>query len=359
MTGNIFGKLFKVTTFGESHGKALGLIIDGCPSGLELNESDIQKDLDRRKPGQSKITSARKEGDKVELLSGLFEGKTTGTPIAMIVYNKDQKSKSYDALKNIFRPGTADFTFFSKYGIRDYRGGGRASGRETLARVAAGAVAKKILAYKNTKIIAHTKEVYGIRAETFDETEIEKNTIRCADKNAAALMEKKIIEMSKQGDSVGGIVEIIAKNPPLNLGTPVFDKLDADLAKALMSIGAVKGVEIGEGFNVSNLKGSQNNDVFYKDKKNKLHYETNHTGGIIGGISNGEDIIIRIAVKPTPSILKEQIAMDVSGNKKNIQIKGRHDPCICPRIVPVAESMVALVLVDAMLRTSVARIEQL
>lgn len=358
MSGNTFGKMFRVTTFGESHGTALGVVIDGCPAKMPLSTVDIQKELDRRRPGQSRVTSQRMEGDKAEILSGVFEGRTLGTPIAIVVYNKDQRSKDYDAFKEIFRPGSADYTYFSKYGIRDYRGGGRASGRETVGRVAGGAIAKKVLAYRNTRIIAHTKEVYGIKAKTFDESLIEKNPVRCADPKAALLMEKKIAEIARQGDSLGGIVEIIVKNPPYNAGEPVFDKLDADLAKALMSIGAVKGVEIGEGFNAANLMGSENNDILYDDGK-KLRHKTNHAGGIEGGIANGEDIIIRIAVKPTPSISKEQTAMDVMCKTKKIIIEGRHDPCICPRIVPVAEAMVALVLVDHMLRTRITRVEEL
>lgn len=358
MSGNTFGKMFKVTTFGESHGTALGVIIDGCPAKMALSVADIQKELDRRRPGQSRVTTQRMEGDKAEILSGVFEGKTIGTPIAIVVYNKDQRSKDYEELKDIFRPGSADFTYHSKYGIRDYRGGGRASGRETLGRVAAGAIAKKVLSYRKTRIIAHTKEVYGIKAKTFDESLIEKNPVRCADPKAALLMEKKIAEIAQQGDSVGGIVEIIVKNPPYNAGEPVFDKLGADLAKALMSIGAVKGVEIGDGFNVANLMGSENNDVLYDDGK-KLRHKTNHAGGIEGGIANGADIILRIAIKPTPSISKEQAAMDLTGVARKVRIEGRHDPCICPRIVPVAEAMVALVLVDHMLRTRITRVEEL
>ncbi len=358
MSGNTFGKLFKVTTFGESHGIAVGVVIDGCPAGLDIDISDIQKELDRRKPGQSSITTARKEDDEAKILSGVFDGKTTGTPITIITYNKGHKSKDYDKLKDIFRPGTADFTYYSKYNIRDHRGGGRASGRETLARVAAGAVAKMILAHKGISVIAHTKEIYGIRADTFDESEIEKNPVRCADSKAAVLMEKKIADISKSGDSLGGIIEIIVHNPIRGLGEPVFDKLDAELAKGLMSIGAVKGVEIGSGFDVSKLLGSSDNDTLYKDNGN-LHHRTNHAGGIVGGISNGEDMVMRIAVKPTPSISKEQSTLDISLNEKKIKIEGRHDPCICPRIVPVAEAMTALVLVDQVLRSKIARVDEL
>ncbi len=358
MSGNTFGKLFRVTTFGESHGVAVGVVIDGCPAGLDVDVSDIQKELDRRKPGQSSITTARKEEDEAKILSGVFEGKTTGTPIMIVVYNKGHKSKDYDKLKDVFRPGTADFSYFSKYGVRDYRGGGRASARETLARVAAGAVARKVLARKGVSVIAHTKEVYGIRADVFDESVIEKNPVRCADAKAAVLMEKKIADVSKSGDSVGGVVEIIVRNPVRGLGEPVFDKLDAELAKGLMSIGAVKGVEIGDGFGVSKLPGSQDNDALYEDGGEFCH-RTNHAGGIAGGIANGEDIVMRIAVKPTPSISKEQSTLDISLNEKKIKIEGRHDPCICPRIVPVAEAMVALVLVDQMLRGKVARVDEL
>ncbi len=358
MSGNTFGKLFRVTTFGESHGVACGVVIDGCPAGLDVDVSDIQKELDRRKPGQSSITTARREDDEAKILSGVFEGKTTGTSIMIVVYNKGHKSGDYDKLKDVFRPGTADFTYHSKYGIRDYRGGGRASGRETLARVAAGAVAKMVLARKGVSVIAHTKEVYGIRADAFDESVIDANPVRCADSKAAVLMEKKIADVSKSGDSVGGIVEIVVRNPIIGLGEPVFDKLDAELAGALMSIGAVKGVEIGDGFGVTGLTGSSCNDALYEDG-GELCHRTNHGGGIAGGISNGEDIVMRIAVKPTPSISKEQITLDVSLDEKKIKIEGRHDPCICPRIVPVAEAMVSLVLVDQMLRGKVARVDEL
>lgn len=359
MSGNIFGSMFRVTTFGESHGNAVGVVVDGCPSRMSLTVEDIQKELDRRKPGQSKLTTQRKESDKAEIISGVFEGKTLGTPIAIVVYNKEYRSKDYDNLKDLFRPGTADFTYHNKYSFRDYRGGGRASGRETVSRVAAGAIAKKLLEYRKCTVVAHTKEIYGIKAKTFDESVIEKNPVRCADAKAAVIMEKKVAEISSKGDSVGGIVEIIVKKPPCNVGEPVFDKLDADISKALMSIGAVKGVEIGEGFNVSNLLGSENNDEVYESEEGGLRHRTNHAGGIVGGIANGEDIVIRIAVKPTPSISREQDMCDVFGNEKRVSISGRHDSCICPRIVPVAEAMVAIVLVDHMFRTRIARVEEI
>lgn len=320
MISNTFGKAFKITTFGESHGKAIGVVIDGVKPGLKLNEETVQKELDRRRPGHSELTSARKESDKAEILSGVFEGKTTGTPICIIVRNRDAKPEEYENLRSVFRPSHADFTFLKKYGIRDYRGGGRASARETVARVAAGAIAKEILKQKGIRITGFVKEVMG-------QTEN---------------MEKIILKAKEEGDSVGGIVEIIAENVPPGLGDPVFEKLDANLAKALMSIGAVKGVEIGAGFELARMKGLQANDEFITGGKTK----TNNSGGIQGGISNGMPIVARVAVKPTSSIAKEQETIDVHGNKVKLSIKGRHDPCICQRIVPVAEAMVALVLVD-------------
>ena len=341
MTGNSFGKMFRITTWGESHGPAVGVVIDGCPSNIELSEKDIQKELARRKPGQSNITSTRTEEDKVEILSGVFEGKTTGTPISLLIKNKDADSSSYEKIKNVFRPGHADFTYAQKYGIRDYRGGGRSSGRETAARVAAGAVAKKLLKIKKISIFAYTKQIGKIIAKNIDLNEIEHNLIRCADKKAAALMEKEITKAKQDGDSLGSIVEIIVKNCPAGLGDPVFDKLNAELAKALLSIGAVKGIEFGNGFNVVNLKGSQNND-----QMSSKCFLTNNSGGILGGISTGQDIVIRIAVKAPSSIAKAQSTITTSGINIKIKVEGRHDPCLAPRIVPVAESMVALVLVD-------------
>lgn len=341
MSGNSFGKKFRITTWGESRGKAVGVIIDGCPSSLELTEEDIQKELDRRKPGQSNITTQRKENDKVEILSGVFEGKTLGTPIALMVKNETTDTKGYENLKNIFRPGHADYTYYKKYGVYDYRGGGRASARETVGRVAAGAIAKKLLLQKGIKVIAYTKQVGRIKAEKIDLNEVEKNIVRCPDKEIAKQMEKEILKIKEMQDSIGGIVKVIVRNVPPGLGNPVFDRLDADLAKALMSIGAVKGVEIGAGFKVAEMLGSENNDQI-----TKKGFETNNAGGILGGISTGQDIIIRIAVKPTPSIGKEQKTIDSEGNEKRIKIGGNHDPCICPRIVPVAEAMVSLVILD-------------
>ncbi len=349
MTGNEFGKNFKIITFGESHGKGVGVVIDGVKAGLKISKKDIQKELDRRKPGQSKITTQRKESDSVEILSGVFEGKTIGTPICLLVRNKEYRSKDYSSIKNLFRPGHAGYTYFKKFGRRDYRGGGRASGRETIGRVSAGTLAKKSLAKKKIKIIGYVKEIAGIKAKKIDFKEIEKNSVRCPDKIVAKKMEKVILKAMKEGDSVGGIVEIIVKGVPSGIGEPVFEKLDAELAKALMSIGAVKGVEMGAGFDVAKMKGSQCNDEI-RSVKGKVKFLSNNSGGILGGISNGEDIILRIAVKPTPSIGKKQKTISEEMKNSFISTKGRHDPCICPRIVPVAEAMVALVLQDFLAR---------
>ena len=344
MAGNTFGSHFKVMTWGESHGPAIGVVVDGCPAGMELAEEDIQKDLDRRRPGQSAVTTSRSELDQVKILSGVFEGKTTGTPISMLVYNKDQKSSQYDNLKDVFRPGHADYTFFKKFGIRDHRGGGRSSGRETWARVAAGAIAKKILAQKGITVYAYAKQIGHIQAQTVDFDFIEKNPVRCPDKAVASKMEEYIVAAKEEGDSVGGIIEIIVKGCPPGLGDPVFDRLDADLAKALMSIGTIKGVEIGAGFGAALLKGSQNNDEITSDG-----FTSNNAGGILGGISTGQDIIIRVAVKPTSSIAFEQRTVDINNRDTTIKIEGRHDPCIVPRVVPVTECMTLLVLADKIL----------
>ncbi|HUV02320.1 MAG TPA: chorismate synthase [Desulfobacteria bacterium] len=354
MSGNSFGQLFRVTTWGESHGEALGVVVDGCPSGLELAEEDIQHELDRRRPGVSAITTERKEADTVKILSGVFDGKTLGTPISMLVWNKDVDSSVYEPLKDIARPGQADFSYQQKYGIRDHRGGGRASGRETVARVAAGAIAKKILAGRAVQVIGHVVEICGIRARAVSVEEITKNTesnaVRCADLEAAKSMEALIKEVKGEGDSVGGIVEVLALGVPSGLGEPVFDKLDAELAKALMSIGAVKGVELGAGFDAAKLKGSEMNDEFYMEE-GRIRARTNNAGGILGGISTGEPIVCRIAVKPTSSIAKLQRSVDMQKMEEvEVRITGRHDPCICPRLVPVAEAMVALVLIDSLLR---------
>jgi chorismate synthase len=353
MAGNSLGSLFHITTFGESHGKAVGVVIDGVKPNLPLSEADIQKELNRRRPGQSAVTTSRAEADEVQILSGVFEGKTLGTPICFLVYNKDQNSKAYDAIKDLFRPGHAAYTYLSKFGIQDYRGGGRSSGRETIGRVASGAVALKILSNRGINITAYTKEVGNIKAKTIDFSEIEKNPVRCPDPVAAEKMRKKILSIKNEGDSIGGIVEAVVTNCPIGLGDPVFDKLEADLSKALMSIPAIKGVEIGSGFAAAKMKGSENNDAFYKDKKTgRIRTRTNNAGGILGGISNGEDIVLRVAVKPPSSIPKGQETVDIKGRKQIIKVEGRHDPCLCPRVVPVVESMIALVLADHMMRQS-------
>jgi chorismate synthase len=354
MSGNTFGTLFRITTWGESHGSAVGVVIDGCPAGLPLGEEDIQRELDRRRPGQSNITTQRKEEDRAEILSGIFSGKTTGAPISIMVRNKDIDSSKYEALKNTPRPGHADLTYELKYGFRDWRGGGRSSARETIGRVAAGAVAKKILELHDIEILGHIVELGGVMAKAANIDDIrentEKNPVRCADPVAASEIEAIIHAARSEGDSVGGIVEIIGIGVPAGVGEPVFDKLSAELAKTLMSIGAVKGVEIGVGFRAASMKGSQMNDPFMV-KDGKITAKTNNAGGILGGISSGEPLVLRIAVKPTPSISQEQRTVDMSKMKDTrIKIQGRHDPSIPPRIVPVAEAMVAIVLVDQMMR---------
>ncbi len=341
MSGNTYGENFRITTFGESHGEAIGVVIDGVTPGIILTEKDIQIQLDRRKPGQSDITTSRKESDSVHILSGIYNGRTTGTPLAMILYNEDHHSNDYSAIENLFRPGHADYTYLKKYGLRDHRGSGRASGRETAARVAAGAVARKILFEKGIKITAYTIEAAGIRCKKTDLSIIEKNPVRACDEDAAIKMAIKIKELAEEGDSCGGIVACIATGVPPGLGEPVFDKLDAELGKAILSIGSVKGIEFGAGFSSAGLKGSEHNDPM--DQNGFL---TNNAGGIIGGISTGEDIFFKIAVKPTSSISKAQQTIDTEGHETVIRTEGRHDPCICPRIVPVIESMTALVLID-------------
>ena len=345
MGGSSFGTFFRITTWGESHGEALGVVIDGCPPRMELSVEDIQKELDRRRPGQGSGSSPRKERDRAEILSGVFEGKTTGTPISLLIRNEDVDSSSYEEWKEVFRPGHADFTYQAKYGIRDYRGGGRASARETVGRVAAGAVARKILERENIKVIAYTVELGGIKAEERDYKEVGKNELRCPDKNAAVAMEKKIEEVKRRGDTVGGIVEILVQGCPPGLGEPVFDKLEADLAKALMSIGAVRGVEVGAGFDSARMLGSQCNDPL-----GPMGFEKNDAGGILGGISNGEDILLRVAIKPIPSIHSEQRTVNHSMEPVTLRIEGRHDVAAIPRINSVCEAMAAIVLVDHLLR---------
>lgn len=341
MAGSTFGQLFRLSTFGESHGGAVGVVLDGAPPGLDLTEADVQKELDRRKPGQSSVTTPRQEPDTIHLMSGVFEGKTTGTPILMILYNKDAQPSAYDDIKDKFRPGHADFTYLKKYGIRDYRGSGRASGRETAGRVAAGAVAKKILASRGVAVTAWTQRCAGIECETIDLSVIEKNPMRAADLNAAAKMVPIIEKLAAEGDSTGGIIECRITGVAAGLGEPVFDKLEADLAKAILSIGAVKGFEVGLGFRAVDLRGSEHNDAM-----DARGFKTNNAGGILGGISTGEDIVFRVAVKPTSSISKAQKTVNKAGEEVDIQTIGRHDPSICPRVVPVIEAMAALVIED-------------
>ncbi len=354
MAGNSFGAAFRMTTWGESHGEAIGVIVDGCPPGLPLDEQTIQKDLDRRKPGQSELTTAREEGDKVEILSGVFEGTTTGTPISLLIRNKGQHSHRYDHLRDLFRPGHAEATYFQKYGTYDHRGGGRASARETAARVAAGAVAKQILNEHGIEVVGYTRSVGSIEAEAFDLEEIEKNKVRCPDPAQAEKMADLILKVREEGDSIGGVVEILARGVPAGLGEPVYDKMDADLAMALMSINAIKGVEIGAGFGAAAKRGSENNDPWIFEA-GRLGTKTNHAGGIIGGITTGEELVMRIAVKPPSTIGIPQQTVDRTGRAATIspgdsESKKRHDPCICPRVVPVAEAMVAIVLADHFLR---------
>ena len=353
---NSTGKMFTVTTFGSSHGKAIGAVIDGCPAGLSLSENDIQIELNERRPGQNELNTSRKELDKVEILSGVFEGKTDGTPILGIVLNKDAKSSSYDNLKNNPRPGHGDFGWASRYGIYDYRGGGRGSGRNTIGHVIGGAVAKKILKTLNIEVISHVTQIKDIKAKPVELNLIKKysrkNLVRCADLKVANEMEKKILELKKEGNSVGGIVETVVLGVPAGLGEPIFNKLDADLTSALMNIGSVKGVEIGSGFKSAELTGSEMNDEFYLDENHNIKTITNNSGGILGGISNSMPIIMKMSVKPTPSISLPQRTVNLNKiEETEILINGRHDPCICPRIVPVAESSVAMVIVDHLIRS--------
>jgi chorismate synthase len=345
MSGNSFGTLFRITTWGESHGPGIGVVVDGCPPGLNLDEALIQTALDLRKPGGSSASTHRKEPDKAEILSGVFEGKTTGTPITILIANTDADSRSYAPYAELYRPGHGDITYQSKYGIRDWRGGGRASARETSARVAAGAVAGLILDQAGIKVLSYTLELGGVRAVVNDLSQIHRNPFRCPDKAAAKGMADRVEEVRKKGDSIGGIVEILATGVPAGLGAPVFDKLDAELAKALMSIGAVKGVEIGDGFMAASRLGSENNDPITPDG-----FSSNHAGGILAGISNGDEIRVRVAVKPIPSISMDQQTVNSQNEPVTISIKGRHDVSAIPRINPVCEAMVKLVLADHLLR---------
>lgn len=348
MAGNSFGEVFQITTFGESHGPGLGVVIDGVPPCLPLSVEDIQTDLNRRRPGQSSVTSPRQESDTVEILSGIFDGKTTGTPLTLFIHNRDHRSSDYSKIRHVFRPGHADFTYQMKYGVRDFRGGGRSSGRETVCRVAAGAVAKKILQAAGIRIIAYTKAVGDIISQTTDYDVIERNIVRSADMLAAEKMVQKIEDVCAQGDSIGGIIEAVIIGCPVGLGDPVFDKLNARLAHAIMSIGAMRGIEFGAGFGAARLRGSENNDLF-EVREGQIRTKTNHAGGILGGISTGEDIVFRVAVKPPSSITKIQPTVTDQLTKTEIQVEGRHDPCLCPRVVPVIEAMSAITIVDFLL----------
>ena len=361
MAGSSFGTIFKITTWGESHGKGLGVVVDGCPAGLPLDENDIQKFLNRRKPGQSKFTTPRKEDDAVEILSGVFEGKTTGTPISLVVYNQNQKSKDYSEIASYYRPGHADYTFDQKYGFRDYRGGGRSSGRETIGRVAAGAIAVKILNQLGITFLTYTRSIgpISISSQNFDAAQINENPLYMPDADAAENAENYLNACIAEQNSSGGVVECIIQGVPAGLGDPVFEKLNANLAKAVMSIGAVKGFEIGDGFDVAKATGKNNNDAFRIGADGRPVKTTNHAGGILGGMSDGSDIILRAAIKPTPSIAAPQQTVNKDGEEIDVSIKGRHDPIIVPRAVVVVESMAAVTLVDALFTNMSARRDSL
>jgi chorismate synthase len=352
MAGNIFGNLFRVSTFGESHGRGVGGVIDGCPAGLKLDLEAIQTELDRRKPGQSKIVTQRKEGDVVEFYSGIFEGYTTGTPIGFLIINGNQKSNDYDHIKDKFRPSHADFTFHEKFGVRDYRGGGRSSARETAARVVAGAIAKQFLASKNIEVKAYVSQVGAIvlnkSYKELDLITIEDNILRCPDQELAEVMINKIMEVRKNGDTIGGVVDCVIKGVPSGIGEPVFDKLHSELGKAMLSINAVKGFEYGSGFKGVELLGSQHNDAFINDN-GTIKTVKNHSGGIQGGISNGEDIYFRVAFKPVATIMQDQESVNENGETVTVSGKGRHDPCVVPRAVPIVEAMAAMVILDNIL----------
>ncbi|NET32897.1 MAG: chorismate synthase [Cyanothece sp. SIO1E1] len=353
MAGNTFGSSFRISTFGESHGKAIGVILDGCPAGLEIDEEFIQLELDRRRPGQSNIVTQRKESDTVQILSGIFEGKATGTPIAMVIFNADARSKDYSHIADKFRPSHADFTYTAKYGVRDYRGGGRSSARETAARVAAGAIAKLFLATQGVKVQAYVSQVGHLATQKsykeLDLQQTESTPVRCPDLDMAAEMITYIKEVRKAGDTIGGVVNAVVRGCPVGIGEPAFDKLHADLAKAMLSINACKGFEYGSGFNGVSMRGSEHNDLFYEED-GQIKTKTNHSGGIQGGISNGMDIYFRTAFKPVATIVSEQDSVNEQGESVTVVGKGRHDPCVVPRAVPIVESMTALVLADHLLR---------
>lgn len=359
MSGNSFGKVFVIHTFGESHGTAIGVVIDGCPAGVSVEASDIQAELDRRRPGQSRLTSPRKESDTVQILSGIFEGKTLGTPIALLIPNENQHSEDYDHLKHAFRPSHADFTYEKKYGIRDHRGGGRSSARETAARVAAGAVAKKILAHFQIRITAFVAQVGDISVskdrKNLNLDLIESTAVRCPDPEIAQKMIARIEEIRNQKDTIGGRISCLCSGVPAGLGEPVFDKLHADLGKAMLSINAVKGFQIGSGYDSLGMTGSQHNDEF-ENLNGEIRTRTNHSGGIQGGISNGEEIWFDVAFKPVATLMKDQNSVDLDGNPIVLEGKGRHDPCVLPRAVPIVEAMAALVLVDFLLRNRLSKL---
>lgn len=360
MAGNTFGNIFKITTFGESHGEAIGGVIDGCPAGISINQELIQKELDRRKPGQSHIVTQRKESDTVEILSGIFDGKTTGTPIGFIIRNENQRSGDYDHNQNVYRPSHADFTYDQKYGFRDYRGGGRSSARETACRVVAGAIAKQILSNFGIKVWAYVSQVGEIKISKsyteIDPDSIDSNIIRCPEEGTANKMIELIERIRKAGDTIGGIITGVADGVPAGLGEPVFDKLHADLGKAMLSINAVKGFEYGSGFDGIRFKGSEHNDIFIASATKGVSTLTNKSGGIQGGISNGEDIYFRVAFKPVATIMKKQKTVDSEGKTTEIMGKGRHDPCVLPRAVPIVEAMTAITLVDHLLRNRTIRL---
>ncbi len=359
MAGNAFGNIFRISTFGESHGEAIGVIIDGCPAGLDIDEAFIQEELARRRPGQSKIVTQRKESDTAQILSGVFKGKSTGTPIAMIIYNADARSKDYSHIADKFRPSHADYTYHEKYGFRDYRGGGRSSARETAARVAAGAIAKRLLSRYGIQIQAYVSQVGALRTEKsyrdLDLDRTEETPVRCPDPGLAEQMIAHIKEVRKAGDTIGGVVTGVVQNCPAGLGEPAFDKLHADLAKAMLSINACKGFEYGSGFAGVTMRGSEHNDRFYEEG-GEIKTNTNHSGGIQGGISNGMDIYFRAAFKPVATIVPAQESVNEAGETVTVEGKGRHDPCVVPRAVPIVEAMTALVLADHLLRHRSARV---
>ncbi|MBQ3061393.1 MAG: chorismate synthase [Lachnospiraceae bacterium] len=361
MAGSIYGKLFTISTWGESHGEGLGVVVDGVPAGIPISEEYVQMFLDRRKPGQTIYSTPRKESDKVRILSGVFEGKTTGTPVAMAVFNENQRSGDYSQIANIYRPGHADYTFDAKYGFRDYRGGGRSSGRETIGRVAGGAIAMALLNSLGIEFITYTHSIGNIQIDynSFDKEYISKSPLYMPDKKASADAEQFLANTMKEGNSSGGVIECVIKNMPVGIGETVFDKLDACLAKGIMSIGAVKGFEIGDGFEAANNTGIYNNDAFTLDEHGQIIKETNHSGGVLGGMSDGSDIVFRAAIKATPSISATQTTVNKSGEITDIQIKGRHDPVIVPRAVVVVEAMAAITIADLLMQNATATLDNI